>query len=124
MLTIKVHYGYREEEDGDYTKLYFDAPAHYAVCWRCDGHGTHDHPAFANGISTETMYREWDEEQREMYFNGACDVRCTECNGQRVVLEYDAIALPDDVKAGVDEMAADARYDAAMRRAENGRYGY
>jgi DnaJ-class molecular chaperone len=103
MLTIKVHYGYREEENGDYTKLYFDAPAHYTVCRDCEGHGT---------------------EERVTRYNDTYTTACSACNGQRVVLTYDYDALPEEVKAGVEEIAADARYDAAMRRAENGRYGY
>ena len=104
MLTIKIHYGYREEENGDYTKLYFDAPAHYVVCGDCAGYGT---------------------EERLGRFNSIYTAACSACDGQRVVpvmSDYDA--LPAEVKTGVEEIAADARYDAAMRRAENGRYGY
>jgi hypothetical protein len=58
----------------------------WAICDRCHGHGTVDHPAFSNGISMdEWSGPDWDDESRENYLRGAYDVKCTAgCEGGKV----------------------------------------
>jgi hypothetical protein len=59
--------------------------AHYEVCGRCDGKGTHWHESLSNGITQEDRERDWDDESWEWLMNGGMDVRCSECHGDRVV---------------------------------------
>ena len=60
--------------------------AHSEVCATCDGKGKHDHPAFANGITSEEWDRDWGEDEREDYMAGRYDVVCSACKGLRVML--------------------------------------
>ena len=67
-------------------------PAKYEVCSRCDGHGTHLNPSIGEHAYTAEEFEDsFDEEERAEYFKhgGRYDVRCEECNGDRVVLEID-----------------------------------
>ena len=68
----------------NYIKLV--VPSIREVCSRCNGEGVHDHPAFSNGISSEE-WSQWVYEEREEYMRGTYDVRCEECNGNKVVDE-------------------------------------
>lgn len=74
-----------EDANGDEVRV----PARYEVCGRCHGKGTHVNPSIdGHGISAGDEC--WDDEQfTEMYFGGGYDVACSECGGQRVVLEPD-----------------------------------
>lgn len=93
-------------------------PARYEVCCRCEGKGVHDHPAFSNGISSSEM--DEDPDFRENYFSGRYDVRCEECNGERVILEVDVDALTEKMREryyrALDEVAASERERQAERR--------
>lgn len=99
-------------------------PARHDVCPRCEGRGTHDHPAFANGItSSEWNGPDWDEESRERYMSGGYDVRCSTCDGKRVVL------VPDDEQMSVEQKAqweAHCALEAELARDEamELRFGY
>jgi len=73
------------DEDESYETT---APGYRVVCPRCGGSGTHDHPAFSNGI-TGSEWAEWEPEERENYMNGTYDVPCEECHGRNVVDEID-----------------------------------
>jgi excinuclease UvrABC ATPase subunit len=64
-------------------------PSVWTICHRCDGNGTHDHPAFSNGITSSEWEQDWDEEEREHYLRGAYDVQCEKCHGSGKVLEVD-----------------------------------
>jgi len=66
-----------------------EIPSVKEICSRCDGEGVHDNPAFSNGISGEEWERDWDYEEREMYMSGAFDVRCDECDGNKIVMAPD-----------------------------------
>jgi hypothetical protein len=67
------------DADGNEVEL----PCHYVVCGRCNGTGVHDHPAFSNGLSREDF--DEDPDFAEEYFRGTYDVRCSVCEGERVV---------------------------------------
>ena len=55
----------------------------YIVCPRCEGEGTHCHPALS--VLTYEDMRDWDEEDHENFRNGGYDVLCEMCRGMRVV---------------------------------------
>jgi hypothetical protein len=74
-------------DDDTETEIEITVPTVRAVCFRCNGNGVHDHPAFANGISPEQFAEDPDFETD--YFRGAYDVFCSECDGAKVVDEID-----------------------------------
>lgn len=82
-------------EDGE---RFLFLPAQMEVCGRCEGDGTHWHPAFDNGITQEDRDRDWDDESWEGLMSGAYDVRCTECNGEKVV-PVPSERVPEDDRA-------------------------
>lgn len=103
MATITIY-----DENGDEQQI----PARWAICGRCDGSGTHDHPAFENGITSDEML-EHGEEFCEDYMRGAYDVRCTECDGSGKVLEGDLERLSEaEREAYEQQLEADADYAA------------
>lgn len=73
----------------------------FEVCPRCEGKGVHDHPAFSNGISTEDF--DADPDFEEAYWQGAYDVRCTECKGKRVVKVPDFDSLTQEEQEAWDD---------------------
>jgi hypothetical protein len=71
-----------ENDNGDEIEI----PTRFELCPRCEGRGTHDHPAFDNGITADEWNGpDWDDESREYYMRGDYDVQCTQCSGLRVV---------------------------------------
>jgi hypothetical protein len=103
-------------------------PAKYEVCDRCHGHGHHDNPAFANGITSDEWHSpDWDEESREAYIRGDYDVQCTACHGERVMLVADedsfTTEMRDAWKKHVDAcnaMAEEYASERFLRMAESG----
>jgi hypothetical protein len=103
-------------------------PARYVVCSQCEGRGTHDHPAFSNGITSDEWHGpDWDDESRESYLRGDYDVPCTTCDGKRVVLEADEERFtPEQRKVWEEhlelerEIAADDASERYLRCAESG----
>jgi len=69
-------------------KKYIEFPAKYIVCYVCEGRGSYVNPSVdEHGIDPRDM----DEDFAESYFEGAFDVTCQYCGGQRVVLTIDRI---------------------------------
>jgi len=104
MLTFTDHgdrtghyYGCDDEGDEEATAFEVQLPVKYEVCWRCDGAGVHDHPAFSNGI-TSSEWVEWDDDEQQAYMNGRYDVQCEECKGLRVVQVVDEEKIPEEYK--------------------------
>lgn len=94
-------------------------PAVYAVCPCCEGRGTVD-----NLGVIDTSSHDWDEESLADYFAGAYDVRCSECNGARVVLVADEDNAPAEALAAYRaHLEGEAEYEAACR-AERRALGY
>lgn len=94
-------------------------PAHYEVCERCRGTGSHVNPSIdGNGLGAEDFE---DEEFAEAYFNGAYDVACYECRGLRVVPVMNEDLSPELAAKLVllesqwEDDAADARLSAMER---------
>lgn len=89
-----------EQADGSYLET--ELPTMFAVCGRCDGHGSHVNEAIdGNGISVDEFAE--DPEFAENYFNGMYDVQCTECNGLRVVPVVDESRCSADLLAAYHE---------------------
>lgn len=93
-------------------------PGTAAVCSKCDGTGTHVNEAIdGNGISTEDWERDWDDESKAAYFDGAYDVTCTECNGARIEVNVDEAAckrqgLEKELEEYYAYLREDAEYEA------------
>lgn len=109
-------------EDREFTYL---LPAHFEVCGRCQGHGTHLTPSIGlHAYSEEEFAEEFaDEEDRAAYFQrgGKYDMECERCEGRRVVPEVDPATLNARQKRVYAAWAAaerDRRADARMRAAE------
>jgi hypothetical protein len=90
MITKRVKYFEEERgENGGVVEVELDAPAHWEICSRCSGNGTHVNPNIdGNGI-TSSEWAEWDEDEREGYFSGRYDVQCEDCSGSGKILEID-----------------------------------
>ncbi len=115
-------------DDGE--EVEYELAAKYEICPRCEGSGSHTNPSIdSHGITSEEWERDWDDESREMYFNGGYDVTCYECKGERVVLEVDEEQINNygtpEQKKMLEEywngIKADREYEA-MCRAER-RFG-
>lgn len=109
-----------EDEDGNEIKD--ELPGRREVCGTCNGEGRHVDPAIdGHGISAEEWANDWDEDEREAYRNGAYDVTCEECGGEKIVTILDEdraeIECPELLKAYL-EYQEDCRRDAAERAAE------
>ena len=108
-MTIKITW---EDEDGWEHKDFL--PGKYEVCDRCRGRGVHDHEAFSNGISPQDFAE--DPDFAEDYQRGRYDVRCSVCDGKRVVLVPDEDSLDEDQKKILDQYYENLRADAEYRR--------
>ena len=87
----------------------YSAPAKYEVCERCEGTGSHSNPSIdGNGI-TASEWDEWDDDSRQMYLSGGYDVRCTVCNGERVVLTINRERCEPNILAAYDAHIASER---------------
>lgn len=121
MPTITATF-YSEDENGDEIEITAHFPAKWEICDHCRGNGTHDHPAFSNGISGEEFYGEWEPEERERYMDGFYDVSCDDCggSGKVKVIDEDAITedQQDDLKDYYRQLRRQAAYDreCAMER--------
>lgn len=87
----------------------------WTICDRCEGHGTVDHPAFSNGI-TSSEWAEWEPEERQNYFNGAYDVPCDSCNGSGKVKAPDVARMSFAEKRELVLQLREAREEAEYRR--------
>jgi hypothetical protein len=108
----RVKYGI----DNDNDRVEFPVSAHMEVCDRCNGTGTHDHPAFANGFTRDDDFV--DDDFIEDYQAGMFDVTCSECNGRNVVAVPDWSAVNPIVQALANYVAAGDRQHRAECEAE------
>lgn len=86
---------YITDEEGYDVEVEMHLPAKMVVCYRCNGKGVHDHPAFSNGITGDEM-AEAGLEFQEDYLSGMYDVVCSVCKGQNVVPEVLEDQLNDE----------------------------
>lgn len=109
-------------DDGSFEEKEF--PAKYEVCDTCEGRGSHVNPSIdSHGIGAEEWDRDWDEDDREAYFDGRYDVPCAECHGARVtpVLDEDR-ATPEERKQIEDVI--EAHYASQREQDHERRMGY
>ena len=109
--------------DSEGEEVTLDVPFRWEICDRCNGAGTHDNPAFSDGISGEEWANEWDVEEREAYMSGAYDVRCDECEGSGKVRVPVLSAMTAEERKAYEEHLDNERYYARERAAEM-RMGY
>lgn len=64
-------------------------PAHWVVCDRCHGDGTHVDPRVDGNGFTMDEWHEMGREFQDDYRSGRYDVTCSQCGGRRVMPELD-----------------------------------
>ncbi len=93
-------------------------PAKYEVCTRCHGTGSHVNPNVdGNGLSRDDM-DELGPEFFEDYMSGVYDVRCEECDGDRVVAVVDRPRCDPELLAEYDEAEQSRRETDDIYRME------
>jgi RecJ-like exonuclease len=91
------------EHHGEVVQL----PARYEVCSRCDGEGKSS--AHLGSFSREDF--DEDPDFAEDYMNGAYDIPCEKCKGQRVVPVINREACTtDDQKRALEHLDDQARW--------------
>lgn len=75
-------------------------PAKFDVCWRCEGSGVHD--CWEDGMTIYERDFE-DEEFFDNYVSGTYSVKCTECNGLRVIKVIDLDKCTPEQKSEYEE---------------------
>lgn len=94
----------------------------WAICDCCRGAGKVDHPAFANGFTSEEWQDMRDDVQfdgessADRYLAGCYDVQCGECNGSGKVRVPDFRAMPREERRAYVQHLRDERDDAECRR--------
>jgi DnaJ-class molecular chaperone len=99
---------------GDDTEV--TLPWRWEICSTCSGNGHHSHRLGA--ISEETMWGDWDEQDREDYFAGAFDETCSVCDGSGKVRVVDETRCTKDMLKAYREQQEDDAEMRAIERAE------
>lgn len=119
---------YDEETDEEEWHTF---PAKAEVCETCGGRGTHVNPSVdSHGITSSEWAEEWSYEERESYMQGAYDVCCYECHGEKVVFVPDephesneeALKIWRRWEEQTQSWAYDLAAEARTRRMEMGGY--
>jgi hypothetical protein len=119
-------YRERGEEAGGFAQeVDVRLPAVWVICSTCRGNGKHS--LALGAISAEDFEREWDEDERADYMNGAYDQPCQPCGALGRVLEVNREAcsttpLLVEALEQFDERAAEDAADMRMMRAECGEF--
>jgi len=104
-------------DDDEGRELRYIVPARFEVCQSCRGKGTRVNPAIdGHGISSEEFAEDPDFE--EAYWRGDYDIRCDECNGQRVVPVPDLSKVPEILRERYEHHLAGGLAAEASIRAE------
>lgn len=77
-------------------------PARYEVCPNCQGEGKTVNPSIDAGGIPGYVFQN-DPEFAENYFGGVYDVKCAECNGDRVVLVLNTEVATEEQKEQYDK---------------------
>lgn len=87
----------------------------YTVCTRCEGTGRHTNPSIDGDGITGSEMQELGYEFQQDYFNGAYDVECYECKGNRVVpVPDECMNSPEDLALYQDHLEEEERYQAEI----------
>ena len=94
-----------------------ELPALRVLCSRCGGKGYHVNPAVdGHGLSAEDFAEDPDFERD--YFAGVYDVRCEECDGEKVVLELDRDRVDASLLKRYDAQQAELSFIESIEEAE------
>ena len=109
------------DDNGD--EVSCDLPSKMEVCDKCEGHGTHLNPSIGEHAYTPEEFDEAfpEEEDRAQYFRrgGIYDVKCSVCNGLRVVPVVDnAACRTPEQKRHLKAYRAHMKREAAYRAEE------
>ena len=112
-MTMTTYTVFGEDEEGYSVEYQIELPTRFEVCPRCEGVGSHLHPAIGEHAYTPEEFNEsFDDEEAEQYFKrgGRYDVQCEECHGARVVsvIDYDRCTT-DEQKAALADIQRDER---------------
>lgn len=90
-------------------------PYTWAICSRCNGHGTHVAPGIDDNGITQSEMAELGEDFEEGYFSGRYDVSCVDCGGkgkeQEMDTEYFRTKYPKEYAAWDESRIRRATYD-------------
>lgn len=104
-----------EQEDGATYKLTW--PAERKLCPQCDGDGTELCSGLKGVAFSEEDMIEAGDEFRESYMKGDYDVQCSECGGNKFVLEPLIDDLPENIRADyLRKIEGDRRFEAEQRQ--------
>ena len=94
-----------------------ELPMKWAVCYVCEGRGTHVNPSIdAGGISAESFYE--DPDFAEEYMRGTYDQTCNLCKGRTTVPAVDWDALSEDERKAYQQQLREEDDDRACQMAE------
>lgn len=98
-------------------------PVKYELCETCQGKGTIVNPNIdRQGLSREDF--DEDPDFAEDYFNGAFDMKCNECDGNRVALVVDESKASKEQQDSIAEWYQEEASDRKTRMMESGGYGW
>lgn len=75
-------------------------PGKKVVCTYCNGMGAHSRHLGAIPLEE---FDSWDDEDRDNYLDGAYDMVCEECRGERIVLEPDFNSMSEEDRKAYEE---------------------
>ena len=97
----------------------------FVLCPTCQGRGTHTNPNIDCGGITASEWYEWGPEEQDHYMSGAYDVSCYQCNGEKVIQQFEY-----DTKNPLYNWCCErlneyyeAQYESAQEYAKEKRYG-
>lgn len=96
-----------------------EVPSRFVVCPRCQGHGTHD--CWDEGMTGEEMAEQSPSFFKD-YMSGVYSVRCTRCDGRRVVESIDRPRVDAGLLARIDQQDAEDGHHQELVAME-ARYG-
>tara|TARA_B100000131_G_scaffold321061_1_gene370775 strand:- start:3915 stop:4400 length:486 start_codon:yes stop_codon:yes gene_type:complete len=112
-MTATKELTYWDEEDEERTES-FEFRVRFEVCGLCNGKGTMVNPSIdCGGLTDDDFYDDPDFE--EDYHSGCYDVRCSKCDGKRVIPVLDDHCLTDDQKRALEIMREQAEEEAAYQ---------
>jgi len=117
MTLIKYQHPALECEEND-DKNFIMVPGKNIVCSKCEGFGQHDRRDIDTSKLIDSMIEDGDYDGIEAYHNGSYDQICTNCKGNKVVLEPDWESLPEWAKKAITSWEQSERESKEYERQE------